>query len=211
MLPLIITHIFTFLVSIIAGILFVKLYRKYKDSGIVETLIISIYFLFLSITYLSIFLHRFPTYDYNINMFGCITPRISFSFIACANFIALLYVLTIFKKSRLWYILTGIFISASLIIVQIFPPVYIGLEWLPSPQITILSFFSSCAVILAPGLLFSVMAIKTKKSKYLLLSTGFLLVMILQIFEGVGIIFMPIRRILIAISCLLIYFGVSRD
>ncbi len=210
MLPLIITHIFTFLVSFIAGILFVKLYMKYKDSGIRETLIISIYFLFLSITYLSIFLHRFPTYDYNINMFGCITPRISFSFRACANFIALLYVLTIFKKSRSWYILTGIFISASLIIVQIFPPVYIGLEWLPSPQIKILSFFS-CAVIFAPGLLFSVMAIKTKKSKYFLLSTGFLLVMILQIFEEFSIIFMPISRILIAISCLLIYFGVSRD
>jgi len=216
---LVLTHIFTLAVVDLSAYLFVQLFRRYRENGMLPSLFLSLYFLVFSIHYLFTFLLRFPTETKNLAVVTAIIPLGAFLPHAFHSLLGALFASFTLsrKKSRLLAlpIVAAALFSAALVALN--PPVMSlgpgGIpEWVLPPGAHVAMWIDlslSLLVVLYLTVYTIVIEGKRDKAKGAMISVAFAALTYLTLYAdpagSSGMIY--IRRVAALLALVLLYLG----
>jgi hypothetical protein len=213
-------HISTLIIVGVGIWCFLELLKRYKENKTPANLLLCIFLLVIGIDYFFAFMYRFPTPETNLVQYsGKIIPFISFLCVGIIPYFGSLFTLYVFKPKYMgvWTAVLTCLTGVYVILLSFYPPFIYEVrpevfEWRIA-GLTAKYFLVCGAMSFIPFLLFMAYSIKTEiriqKIGGHFLSIGFFMVACLvEISDPLGL-FPPIgiRRVLIAVALLLIYFG----
>jgi hypothetical protein len=219
---ILITQIVTIALSIVALIVSLKLLSNYKKTEVGTALLLSIYSFFIFLAYLFAFLLRFPSSEVNLAEKSMIVPLVVFVSLGFQAFFALLFVVDMFRPfKQKWIAVPIALILVYFISIAFGPPVKVptspGIyEWTSSAILNKTSVIPVLMAYTPVGFLafYSIkMPRKEDKARGLLLLAGFFMIATFSnFFDHYGIVppILPVRRILIAVGIVILYWAFVR-
>ena len=217
---LVIIHACTLVVIAVSLVLGYELWKRYRNTLLTSSLLIFLYVVSIALTYIAIFLFRFPTPERNIvQTTGILIPVIGIGGLGFIPYPGALFSIYVIEPrgKKVWIALVSAIEAMYILALIFYPPAHVEVrtgvfEWVATGAAATMTYLT-LIIAAVPVILFSAFAVKSKDrrnmAKGIMLTVSFaMLALCVTICDGIGG-YVPIgtRRVCIAIAVILLYLG----
>jgi len=217
---LITIHVCTLIVIVVSVVLGRELWKRYRNNLLTSSLLIFLYVLSIAVTYIAIFLFRFPTPDRNlVQSTGILIPAIGIGGLGFIPYPGALFSIYLVEPrgKKVWITIVSVIEALYVMSLIFLPPACVEVragvfEWVVIGMAANTTYLT-LIIAAVPVILFLAFSFKSRdrrnRAKGIMLALSFaMLAFLVTLCDGIGgYVPIGIRRVFIALGVIILYLG----